>query len=510
MEKKNIIEKRAELRENKNIITKSNGNIRDNTNNSIKNDNSGNKINIIIIILILGAVFAINIFKGDGNAEEIDITISSAENSQEVINDEKILTEIPAFEQEIEIINIGGYSAPNITILYPINKTINESTPRLDIYINGSEIDTVWVSVDGGQNVTIGHMNGSINYVRLNPFFAEDFSKRNIGLETSNSNIIEGKLNCKSEVIWDRFVFTDSLSHDDFFVNFDIEVSKKFSDPLLWLVFRGMPGFKEGIAIGLGGWNKEFIISEVISPNLARLVGYNGQMQKTTPKEYSFLGIFNGTEVTLRATDLSNPSIFSEATFSEASYLSGNSIWIENRDTESFIDNLILYKELSNGQHSVTIYANNSAGYIGRNDLNFIVNYSKTEIFYSIGDTITKGSFAVTLNQFTPNKELLIASGLYASSEINYAMADITIENVKNSEQPVVLDSLSVIIDDNSNQYEFKKLNRYEEIKQTKLYPKTKATGKLYFTPGISINANKLKLIIKLDGVSYEFDLKAY
>src|SRR3989344_967759 len=74
---------------------------------------------------------------------------------------------------------------PKVAINFPANASLNISTPLLNVTVNGSDIDSVWISVDGGQNITYAHRNGTIDFGYLNLIFADDFGNYATGSDGS-------------------------------------------------------------------------------------------------------------------------------------------------------------------------------------------------------------------------------------------------------------------------------------------------------------------------------------
>ncbi|MFH1290710.1 MAG: DNRLRE domain-containing protein, partial [Nanoarchaeota archaeon] len=64
---------------------------------------------------------------------------------------------------------------PIIIINSPSAGVTDETTPNLNVTVVEENIDTVWVSLDGGPNVTYAHRSGTIDFGYLDLIFADDF-----------------------------------------------------------------------------------------------------------------------------------------------------------------------------------------------------------------------------------------------------------------------------------------------------------------------------------------------
>lgn len=375
--------------------------------------------------------------------------------------------------------------APKITIRSPPNAAINDSTPLLDVYVEGEGIDTVWISVDDGPNLTISHNNGTINYVRLNPLFADDFSGKVAEWKKAGENWNVGANN---------IVMITKVTP---LYNNNIDLSSRI----------GLIGQKNPTG-NPSDWSLLFTMEKNIKKLyfLEEAVKWGNSIdfdwQLNTPY-YMKMEIDENT-VRGKAWKVGYPEPEWMITDRFKNKLLNGYVGLYSRYAKASFDDIVVYQHLLDGKHSVTVYANNTVGNVSATMQYFTIKTIKKS--YGIRDTLTKGSFAVTLNWYSPIEEVThprASVGLYA-------MAYITVENVGKVEKDVKFDSKTVLLDDLGNQYIFKTLKRNGEIVQGTLYPGGKKSGKLYFTPAMSLEAKNVKLIISLGGEKYEFEFKAF
>lgn len=396
---------------------------------------------------------------------------------------------------------------PKIKIHSPPNATINTSIPILDLTIKGDNLDTVWFSID---NETKYILNNTL-------MFFDSFEKDN-----KHWTPISGKWVIEEGVYSQKSFDENLVSFMDIgnITNYIYEVQAtkisgkegflipfKFHEKYAWWNIGGWGNTKSSV-VGISDpietgtddiveSSKLYSIQIEVKGNVARGWLNKNLKWEITRTPSQVIGTTNGMGLGTWSTfaQFDNVAIFTLSPENK------NKIIISAKINELTDD----IKELMNGQHHITLYVNNTAGNLISATRYFTIN-TKSKKPPTIGDTITKDIFAVTLNKYSPIEEVKYPS-TYAGL---YAMVDITVENVGKVKKDVKFDADTILMDDLGNQYISKKLNRNDEMVQGILYPGGKKRGILYFSPQMSLKAKKVKLIIILGDDKYEFEFKAF
>jgi hypothetical protein len=374
-------------------------------------------------------------------------------------------------------------STPGIRINSPTKTTYNTSTPLLDLVITGSNLNSVLLSVDKGQNISLPHnANASkIEFARLNPLFIDDFSGKTDGRwkESGNWRFEGGKyISTGGNSSFGRAEWGDYIVE----AKTRIISGKDVSIDLRW---DGKGKFYRVITTGSYG---------------------NIHLQKMNNTNYT--GLFSKKlsgidlakwHVWKIAANGSNIQVFiDEIRYIEYTdkqpYLKGSSrLSVVNASVE--YDYINVYKPLSEGAHSLTVFANDTLGNTSSRTVSFTV---KPEVLDNkigeIGVPLAKNGLEINVKSVFPG--------------VTYTNIWINAQNIEEKEKPFKLGSGTVIIDNMGQQYEKIKVARSSEIAQTNLYPGAMREGSVFFER-LKEGAKPEKLVLKVNGDIFEFRVNA-
>lgn len=377
--------------------------------------------------------------------------------------------------------------SPSIKIDAPVNATYNTSTPPLSFIVAGSNLDTVLLRIDEGENITIPHDGtlARIDFANLNPMFIEDFSgsvKR--WTETGSWRMESGVYTISGG----GFISIGGSEWDDYIV----EVKKRI-----------VSGDSTAINVRSDGKNEYRIQPNGEDIALLRIVDKEYQTLSKSKitginlKEWHTWKIaVNGSKIRFTIDDL--PVI--EYSDAGKSYQKGYIRLIVWSNASVEYDNIRVYKPLPDGTHNLTIIANNTAGNISYQNVYFAVNTTpvKTEEMTeedkigSVGVPLVRSGLEITVKSVT-------------AGDIQ-TTAWVSVKNLEDKIKPFKLNPGPAILDNNGTQYESIKVSRSSEIAQTDLYPLANREGSIFFTK-LKEGTSAKRLLLYVNGERFEFDL---
>ncbi len=402
----------------------------------------------------------------------------------------------------------GNVLLPKIVLFEPGNTTYTTSLPPVRFRVYGPYLNSVLLSIDGNKNISIPHnsyiadVDASRNFKMLNESFEtkgalENWSSPNPGftatidssesyygkhsLKVTTTRISKGWSGISREMSVIPGIRYKIITHIKAENEKGLHIAIDAFDGSKWFRLTNVPGGTDGTF----NW-KEFsgvvnIPSNVIKIKIILNAGWS--LDEKNPA----ISWFDGIEI-FPLTHIQN---------------------MNNKET-------FLLQNLSNGMHSLAIFANNSLSNSTSKLVYFTVNAtSQKKKIYTIGDTIKAGNLEVTLKKFYGMKQVSITSNL----KKNYAGVDIEVKNTGKNEfklkftpyNPVLVDNLgdtytytSVII--NNGRW----VPQPDQLKLDVIYPGAIRKGTIFFTPPVNINVKSLTLALYLNGGKYVFEFKRW
>jgi len=395
--------------------------------------------------------------------------------------------------------------APAIRLASPENTTYNTSTPPLNFVVAGSSLDSVLLSVDGGENKTVPH-DGSLvseNSFLLSQAFKDDFSA-GAGRWTPAAgdwSVKDGRY--VPQITENVAVFSVSGFNPNS-TRFAVEstarqVGGTSGNGFIIFSYKSKDDFYyAGIYVG----RKEVAIGKYDGkPSDKKILTVDSLKSN---KDYNLRAEVEDGSVALYLDGVKTIDYdFGELPEGKAGVMTSGSI------TE--FDDFSVYTPLVNGMHNLTIFANNTAGNSSSLTVFFTINAAaakteKTEVekIGGMKENITKNDLDVTLKAFNPSFEIKTGSGRTQTSTL-YARIDVELKNMGKDEIQIKLDPKSVLIDNKGEQHIYAKTNHIDELKEATLYPGARIKGAVFFSPAVSFNVKNLKLILLVNNIKYEF-----
>jgi hypothetical protein len=437
--------------------------------------------------------------------------------------------------------------APSIKLNSPENRSYNISAPELDLLVVGAGLDSVLFSIDGKENITIPH-DGAIAKIELTGLkagYSFDENANNTAYDASgNGN--HGRI---SGAKWATGKFNSALSFDGssyveipdsqafnlkswtitgwVYIN---ELSTKWNQIIVkqirypaerqWVVYinqetGGMGGSQ---TIGSSAVDLGFGSAPIKTWYFFSTTGeYDASTDTTTVKTY-LNGELKGSKSAKGSLYYANVPLKIGSTFDGKI---DNVLIFDRALSPSEIALLSSYSyPLSDGNHNLTIFANNTADNASSMTISFTINATtekaKGERIGGMGETLRKGGFEVTLKNFEIYKEIKVYPTALKRSQYvdakSQSMITLQVKNVDDKEKPFKLNPPSVLFDDQSKQYQmrvYKFINIDDQIEQITIYPGVTREGVILFDP-VSLTAKELTLYLYINGEKYEFAFKPF
>ncbi len=377
--------------------------------------------------------------------------------------------------------------APSIKLRSPENVSYNTSIPLLDLLVAGSSINTIFMSIDGNNNIAIPH-DGSLASVKYN-LIGEQAIKEDFSKETNQwASVGRGWRIENGRYLVDAKEI--SLSVADLKVNsshFGIEATVNnrpggtysngflvfsYSNPDDYYYAGAYIGSKK-LAIGGKGFVSKI---DVIEDTLGQGTDYNLNVVVDDGKVDLY---YNGIK---------------KLEYDFGTLPPGKAGLLVNGAITEF-DDFSLRLPFSDGIHNITIYANNTAGNASYQTVYFTVNTSadpETGIIGEIGSPLIKNGLEISVKSVT-------------AGDIQ-TTAWISVKNLEDKIKPFKLSPSPTIIDNNGTQYESVRVSRSSEIMQTDLYPYANREGAVFFMK-LKEGTSAKRMVLYANGNRFEFDL---
>ncbi len=382
----------------------------------------------------------------------------------------------------------GNMLLPKIVLSEPYNTTYTTSLPPVRFRVYGPYLDSVLLSIDGNKNISIPH----------NSYIAE--------VDSNLAPILVGNI---------PGTLKQWTKSGNFSLNYIYTAEFTFLNSS-----ASSPSF------GIYLYNGKNILRLLIYPYDSKYApsgGFIGQVEKgkwtftqtkapvriTYNKPYKVEISFENGNAKVKINGIS------WLTYSlQNKNITYNKLVLRAAGASISVNKIAVLKELNNGMHNLTIFANNSLGNSTSKLVYFTVNATQQKV-YTIGDTIKAGNLEVTLKRFNGMKQVSITSNL----EKNYASVDIEVKNTGKNEfklkftpyNPVLVDNLGgtytytpVII--NNGRW----VPQPDQLKLDVIYPGAIRKGTIFFTPAVNINVKSLTLALYLNGGKYVFKFKRW
>ncbi len=139
---------------------------------------------------------------------------------------------------------------------------------------------------------------------------------------------------------------------------------------------------------------------------------------------------------------------------------------------------------------------------------------------YTLGDTIVRKNFAVTLERFYDRYEIKYRAGGAVYREV-YCGVKITIKNIGNKEiYPRFMPYKPVLVDDLGNTYTYQNVKirkpyglwveHPQQLKLDVIYPNATISGIIFFKPEAALKAKNLTFVLYLNNEKFEFRFKRW
>jgi hypothetical protein len=431
--------------------------------------------------IILGCVLLILVLSGVGLSIYHE-TIKSAPPPLETTEER---TGLPASSPVVAGLsmpaNAAALPAPKIRLSSPTNTTYTTPTPKLELVVGGSNLDTVLVSIDNGHNVSIPH-DGTlalIDFAHLELIFIEDFSSRDRWVTVSgNWKLLENAFfqdDLQEGLSAEAYT---TVNASDFIVEYRTKV-RAHGKAQSKFYFQSDAG---SYALVIHATQRRVELYRTDSWELIS----SGSVAVYPDKWHDVRIVVNKSIIRAYVND--ELVINTEQSFSEL-----NSIAVASWESQVYFDNIQVYKQLSDGPHLLTVYANNTAG-----------NQTSTSVYFTV--TQDDDTWQNADGPADSSLEIEVSSvDTYAQVKNHYlTQVEISVKNRGKKERPFKLIPDPVLLDDLSNQYDFVTLNYEKEIKQSTIFPNVTRKGLLFFEPVLP-EARELRLILYVNGERYEF-----
>ncbi len=332
-----------------------------------------------------------------------------------------------------DLIGGGDTIAPQVSINSPANSTLNTSTPRLNLTITEPNIDRVWVSIDGGQNISYAYSNGTIDFGFLDLIFADDFDRYQNGSNASPTwtnlpQFASAVIDNKTYKLYNETALIDALASLNGFSQLDYWASVSVMVPNgtgggAYLTPRfGDVNNKYEIALDYDF--SSININKAINGNWSNLVAlWTGDLPTpvfVSKNEWHLLGsrvkgnnisAYVDEQLALNITD----SDLNNATYSGLSLIAFDDVG----NHTAYFDNLEVHKELGYGSHTLTVYANDTTGNVNSTSVTFFVGVdSFLPQFSNLSESPSNGTSYVQ-NQFYEFNITIIEPNI-ATVKINF------------------------------------------------------------------------------------------
>jgi hypothetical protein len=450
---------------------------------------------VITVLFLVGIVLA----SYDFSSEEAPTIATPAKAPAQ----EKTPTPAPTTAPTITTASIP---APSIKIDSPKNATYKTSTPLLSFIVAGSNLDSVLLSVDGGENITVPH-DGSLAVV-----------KEAMAYEVLNESF-EDKSWLES---WSEPspAYTASIDTQSYYGEHSLRVStKRISKGWSWIrrEMSVIPGARYKIEAHIKGENVVGLHIAVDAYDNSK--GKWFRLTNLGAKKGTFDWIESSERIYVpesvdRIRINLNHGWSLDGVKPAISWFDGIQVSPLTMVQEVGGKSVVLLESLQDGPHTLTIFANNSAGNSSSVTTFFTINTTTAkageEKIGGMGDTLTKGGFEVTLKNFEIFKEVKIYLNTPKTVyEVKtQSVVTLQVKNIEEKEKPFKLDPSAVLLDDQGRQYGMR-LYRFgvsgeNQIEQTTIYPGVTREGVILFDP-VSLSVKNLTLYLYINNIKYEF-----
>jgi|GEM_PF-1628542 hypothetical protein len=405
----------------------------------------------------------------------------------------------------------GNVPPPRIVLSEPENTTYTTSLPPVKFRVYGPYLDTILLSIDDGENISIPHdgyiaeVEASSTFEMLNESFEEDNSlsawsapKRGYTISI-DSESYDGKRSLK--------VTTTRTSKDWSWISREMDVIPGAKYRIVTHVkAENVKGLH--IAIDAFDGSKWFRLTNVPSGTDGTFDWREFSATVNIPNNVRKIKIHLNHGWSL---DGSNPA---------TAWFDGIEIHPLTRVQTLNEKKILLLQNFSNGLHNLTLFANNTLANATSRTIYFTINATseEKEKTYTIGDTSRAGSLEVTLKRFYGMVDVEIVKNTLSET---YARVDIEVKNIGNKEAKLQFTPYNpVLIDNEGNTYDYTYVKikdaagrwgtHPDQLKLDVLYPGATRKGAIFFKPDVSIKAKNLTLVIYLNGEKYEFKFKRW
>lgn len=424
---------------------------------------------------LVGAGLVIMIFLAVAASSFLAMPQGNSSSSSELVKKTPVPTPM-----KTPVISSESIPSPSIKVNIPEN--ISHDTPPLDFMVAGSNLDSIFISMDGGVQVAIPHDGtlAKIDFAKGYPLFIDDFS-----------GTLKGRWKQSGTWRMEGGIYTSGGGFSGF-------GNPEWDDNIIEVRTRITSGKDMSVEMRWDGANNFYRVQtpdaygnlnlfKIDSKGSSRLSG--AKLSGIDPAKWHTWKIAaNGSDIKIFIDETE----YIRYTDADGPFLKGNSR-LRATNTNAEFDYVNVYRPLSNGDHKLTIFANNTAGNSSSQTVYFTVNTT------SKATETTVGKFGVPLikNGLNITVKNVVLANLYTNIWIS-------VRNTEDTEKQFKLGVGSFILDDNGQQYEFIKVPRTAEIAQTNLYPEAMREGAVYFEK-VKEGRSVKKIVLNINGEAFEF-----
>lgn len=274
---------------------------------------------------------------------------------------------------------------PLIKVNSPLDNTISDNTPLLNITINELNLDSVWISLDGENNISYTHKNGTADFAHLNLSFADDFSNYADNspatpIWVNPATFITAVIDNGTYKLHNETALYDALAYISNFNQTNYTGSSRVMIP---------PGQYGGAYLSprfIDVNNKYEIVLDFDwgTVSISKVVGgvWSSLASRATNTLPIPITITKGNWYTLgfkiNGSNISaylNGQFALNVTDSDLDYTGFSLIALDDKYSHTaYFDNIEFYNELSDGPHNITVYANDTAGNQNSTTVHFIID----------------------------------------------------------------------------------------------------------------------------------------
>lgn len=299
----------------------------------------------------------------------------------------------------VNVSGLFGTFSPSLSLKInsPSEEVVADLTPNLNVTVSG-DVDAVWFSLDGRENITYAHRNGTIDFAYLDSVFIDDFDTYPDGADgspawTTSSQFAECVMVNGTYKLYNETPVLDALAYITDFDQYNYGGSAKAMVPSGY--FGGAyltPRF------GDVNWKYEIALDyDWSSININKVVDgeFTSLAARWTGEEGIFVSKDNWYTIGFEIED-DNLTAFVDgvemisASDSDLNYTGFSLIAYDFEDQHmAYFDDVEMHRDLDYGWHTLRVWANDSSGEENFTMFSFVVDspLPVVEVLYPLNQT---------------------------------------------------------------------------------------------------------------------------